>query len=639
MEPQGERPVWSMSGSELLTTLDQVDADLARRLTYRLELIARLDEIGHAQDIGAHDTAQLLAFRYRLDRPDARRDVRLAKTLPKYPAVSAALPNTAGDDTVDDQADRLIDDPVEAPDTTAAAAAAGGFLRPAQAEAIVAALEKVPATVAVEDLAVAEEQLVGLARHLSPAELRKAGQRVRDLLDTDGPEPDERRAYDRESLTLIGAERGVKFRGYLANENAELLRALIHAGARPHRTITGELDPRPRDKRQADALTTALSMAAAAWDAGTTPPGAAAAGATPPGAAGAGAAEADGTAGAGASGQVPGFGAKATITVTIDLEDLKSATADAIGDLVYGDGLSAAAIRRLACDAKIIPLVLGSNSEPLDVGRAERLGNPAMRRALTVRDKGCVVCGAPPIQCEAHHLVHWIDGGKTCVSNLVLICKRHHIDLHAGDWTITITNGVVQVARPTWADPPPRPVRPDRQPNPARPPHHQTASPPRTGPSRSGPSRTPSPPTGQNPSGPSRTPSPPTRQHPSGQSSSGSPPEPGSAAPPPTPGSTPVPAEVAVSDGRSLSSPTTSGIRAGLLHRLLLADSESTGGMTPSALREAASLAIWGEAPTPIVEHAKQDGSAFSGDQSVGLDDGRPLDPWHEAASVSRPAP
>ena len=66
---------------------------------------------------------------------------------------------------------------------------------------------------------------------------------------------------------------------------------------------------------------------------------------------------------------MPGFGAKAHITVTIDLKDLNSAAAHALGDLVYGDGLSAATIRRLACDAKIIPLVLGSNSEPLDVGR------------------------------------------------------------------------------------------------------------------------------------------------------------------------------------------------------------------------------------------------------------------------------
>ncbi len=299
MEPLGERPVWSMSGSEKLAALDALEADLARRQTYRLELIAGLDHDGYAQEIGAHDTVQLLAFRYRLDRPDARRDVRLAQKLPKYPAVSAALPNVGdeavgdeadslvddaagddavGDDAVGDEADGLVGDPEQAPDTTATAAAEG-FLRPAQAEAIVAALEKVPATVAVEDLAVAEQQLVGLARHLSPAELRKAGQRVRDLLDTDGPEPDERRAYDRESLTLIGAERGVKFRGYLANENAELLRALIHAGARPHKTVDGELDPRPRDKRQADALTSALSVAAAAYDTGATPPSTAGAGA------------------------------------------------------------------------------------------------------------------------------------------------------------------------------------------------------------------------------------------------------------------------------------------------------------------------------------------------------------------------
>ena len=92
MELLGERPVWSMSGSEKLAALDALEADLARRQTYRLHLIAGLDQDGYAQEIGAHDTTQLLAFRYRLDRPQARRDVRLAQTLPKYRAVSAALP-------------------------------------------------------------------------------------------------------------------------------------------------------------------------------------------------------------------------------------------------------------------------------------------------------------------------------------------------------------------------------------------------------------------------------------------------------------------------------------------------------------------------------------------------------------------
>jgi hypothetical protein len=237
----------------------------------------------------------------------------------------------------------------------------------------------------------------------------------------------------------------VKFRGYLANENAELLRAVIHAGARPHKTSDGELDPRSREKRQADALTTALTLAATAWDTHTSTTG-------------------NGTSNGGSDGNgvrarrgsvVPGYGAKATITITIDLNDLMAATADAIGHTVYGDGLSAAAVRRLACDAAIIPIVLGANSEPLDVGRRERLVTKAMRHALNTRDRGCVVCGAPPIMCDAHHLISWLDGGATKVSNLALLCRRHHVDLHAGRWHITITDGQVHVARPTWTQPPP----------------------------------------------------------------------------------------------------------------------------------------------------------------------------------------
>jgi hypothetical protein len=172
---------------------------------------------------------------------------------------------------------------------------------------------------------------------------------------------------------------------------------------------------------------------------------------------------------------VPGFGAKANLTVTIDLEDLKAATADAIGDTVYGNGLSAATIRRLACDANIIPIVLGSNSEPLDVGRQERLVTRAMRRALNTRDRGCVVCGAPPIMCDAHHLTSWIDGGDTKLNNLALLCRRHHVDLHNGHWTITITNGTVHVTRPRWADPPPirNPHPNTTPPSPGNPPDDQ----------------------------------------------------------------------------------------------------------------------------------------------------------------------
>ncbi|MET9316974.1 DUF222 domain-containing protein [Kribbella sp. NPDC003505] len=475
MELLGERPVWSMSGSELLSTLDELEAEMARREAYRLSVIAAIESTGYAEELGARDTAELLRFRYRLDAPAARRTLRLAQTAPHYPAVAAALEDTASCEETDDGAGGA--------GGAGAGADAGWLLRPAQAAAIVFGLDRVRSRVPVEHLDAAAEQLVGLAGHLSPGELRTAAKEIADLLDSDGPEPEEHKAYERESLTLSAADNGVKFRGFLANENAELLRAVVHAGARPHKTVDGEHDPRPRDKRQADALSTALGIAAAAWDTtGPTPspttgpttgPATGTAGAA--GAAASAAESAEDTASAagaaGTGGRVAGFGAKATITVTIDFDDLKAATADAVGRTVYSGGLSAATIRRLACDANIIPLVLGSNSEPLDVGRRVRLVTKAMRRALEARDRGCVVCGAPPVMCDAHHLISWIDGGDTKVSNLALLCRRHHTDLHRGRWHLTILDGIVRVARPSWAEPAPTPATARRTAPPrARPP-------------------------------------------------------------------------------------------------------------------------------------------------------------------------
>ncbi len=285
----------------------------------------------------------------------------------KYPAVKAAL-DTGFASTV--AGDTALDDSVRV------------ALNQGQAAAIVSALEKVPpsALVPVEDLRVAEEAMVEAAATLPPGRLRTLGKEVRERLDPDGPEPDEDDAQSRESVWLKKADQGVTFGGYLAGENAELLQTLIFAGAKPHKTADGQRDPRTRGKRQADALTAILTTAA------------------------------------GTGSAVPGHGdIKPHITVTIDLEDLK--TASGTGDLVHGDSLSAAAVRRLACDAGIIPLVLGSNSEPLDVGTEERFVTRALRRALNARDKGCVICGAPPAMCEAHHVIHWADGGPTSLDN------------------------------------------------------------------------------------------------------------------------------------------------------------------------------------------------------------------------------
>ena len=482
--------MWSMSDGEMLSSLDAAYAEIARLETFALHLIAGLETNGYAKEVGAGTTARLLSIRYRIDATKARRDVHLATTLPKYPAVAAALPEPDPRHTPADD----IGEASEA-EVNQGTAGIGVLLHPAQAEAIVSALEKVPTTVPADDLKVAEEQLVELGRTHSPLQLRAAGRQIRDRLDTDGPEPAEQKAYDRESLKLKKADNGVTFSGFLANENAELFRTLIHTHAKPHKTIDGALDPRSRDKRQADALTTVLTAANNPTATGSPSQRPTAAHTTEPADTGTGAAGASPRAGADdpadslpgmptgtdraatttTNGFIPGHGPKAHINVTIDFNDLKAATADKIGHLIYGDALSAATIRRLACDAQILPIVLGSDSQPVDVGTTVRLATGPMRKALIARDKGCVCCGAPPIYCDAHHVVSWIDGGETKITNLVLLCKRCHRDLHAGHWDIRIINGVVHVARPTWATPDPVPR--GRYRPPATTPHPATPTP------------------------------------------------------------------------------------------------------------------------------------------------------------------
>ncbi len=90
------------------------------------------------------------------------------------------------------------------------------------------------------------------------------------------------------------------------------------------------------------------------------------------------------------------------------------------------------AARRLACDAKITRIVTRGESQVLDVGRATRVVSTALRHALVARDRGCVIegCGAPRRWCDAHHIIHWADGGPTSVDNLVLLCAHHHTLIH-----------------------------------------------------------------------------------------------------------------------------------------------------------------------------------------------------------------
>nr|NLD40767.1 DUF222 domain-containing protein [Actinomycetales bacterium] len=120
-------------------------------------------------------------------------------------------------------------------------------------------------------------------------------------------------------------------------------------------------------------------------------------------------------------------GSRPRITVTIQEVHLRE-LADQAGLLPGGAQIPASELRRLLCDADLIPAVLGSASEVLDVGREQRVVTPAIRRALSIRDGGCIFpsCDVPDARCEAHHIRPWWNNGSTSLSNLALLCPHHH---------------------------------------------------------------------------------------------------------------------------------------------------------------------------------------------------------------------
>jgi len=103
-------------------------------------------------------------------------------------------------------------------------------------------------------------------------------------------------------------------------------------------------------------------------------------------------------------------------------------------ELEDGGVITPRAARQLACDAKVTRIITGGKSQVLDVGRATRVVPSGLRTALVARDRGCVIdgCGAPRRWCDAHHIIHWADGGPTSLCNLVLLCAHHHTLVHEG---------------------------------------------------------------------------------------------------------------------------------------------------------------------------------------------------------------
>ncbi len=87
-------------------------------------------------------------------------------------------------------------------------------------------------------------------------------------------------------------------------------------------------------------------------------------------------------------------------------------------------------LRRIACDAALIPAIFTAEGVPLYLGRKQRSATRAQKLALYARDKHCVNCGLRATACDVHHIKPWEHGGRTSINNLVLLCPTCHTQTH-----------------------------------------------------------------------------------------------------------------------------------------------------------------------------------------------------------------
>ncbi len=300
------------------------------------------------------------------------------------------------------------------------AAMAEGLVSGAQAGVICDAIDKLPTNPRLR--AEAETLLLAEAAHLDATQLAAAGQRILAHVDPDGVERkeeadlarEERAAHLGRDLTIVddGAG-GVRVRGRGSIEDGAVLRAALLPLTKP----SPALDP---DDPDAEAETDPRDHGARLWD----------------GLIGIAQHSLD------TERQPESHGARPRVSVLIDWDSLRQ-DVDYVGQpALTEDGLrlSHAAVRRLACDADILPMCLGTDGEVLDVGRRHRLVTTALWLALIARDRHCAFpgCTRPPVMCHAHHIRHWADGGPTCLDNLVMLCGAHHRVVHDTAWQVRL---------------------------------------------------------------------------------------------------------------------------------------------------------------------------------------------------------
>ncbi len=382
-----------LDAEETAETVLELGTVIARLEGLRLAVLAHGDAIELARNVAgpaAGDTAGWLTATALIHARAAHAEVRLAEDL---------------SDRFRATADALL----------------GGRLDAAQARAVVQAVNRLPDRVEVDDRARAERHMLQEAGRLDAVQLRVIGRRLLEVVDPEGAEAEEARrlqaeadvADARTSLSMWDDGTGTtNVWAKLPTSHGVMLHKALHAIANPQLA-----DPISRtEQTQPQVMGQALCRLLETIDPEDLP----------------------------SSG-----GLNAAVVVTMSLETLRGGLGAATLD--SGDRLSPGEARRMACAAGVIPAVLGSRGQLLDLGRRARLYTKPQRVAMAVQQGfTCAVerCGRPTAWADAHHLDGWAKGGRTDVADGVLLCGRHHTLVHHPDYlTQRLAPGRISLTR------------------------------------------------------------------------------------------------------------------------------------------------------------------------------------------------
>jgi hypothetical protein len=381
LDAAGRIPVTGLAGAEVDSVLGELLTAISRLDMHLTAVVEQADAMDRPSELAAPSLGAWLRGRFGLTPQDASRIVRDVKALRAAPV--------------------------------AADAALLGAIPIQSAAAIGQAITDLPDEVGPELRAEGEDVLLGYAlgrdsEQLHARELALVGRHLHEVLDPDAADRllaerlarEDAITWRRRYLSITDdGDGGIRLRGLLTAEAGATLRAVLDPltaprAAAPADTDESAADPIPDDRtggqRMADALVEVAERALA-------------------------------------HGNLPDTaGQRPQLLITLDHDQLAAGVG--AGTLTNGNQLSPAAVRRLACGAGIIPAVLGSTGQVLDLGRSARTATPAQRRALALRDGGCAFpgCERPPGWTDAHHIQHWNHLGPTDLENLVLLCGYHH---------------------------------------------------------------------------------------------------------------------------------------------------------------------------------------------------------------------